>query len=196
MAAQQHAPESYTAFLTLALAGLRIGEALALTWDKLDFNGQTINIDRQLLGSIKGNGDDAKERLVDMADTLRDTLLSLNEARTRRSKVASFPQLGANPTAQDEQRVEKAFRRLMIRLCEKAGIPRHTPHALRHSYGSMLVSSGESLAYVRDQMGHASIQITVDTYGSWLPMGNRDAANRLASSYTGAEMVTRKRRTA
>ena len=33
--------------------------------------------------------------------------------------------------------------------------------------------------YVRDQMGHASIQITVDTYGHLVPGGNRAAVDRL-----------------
>jgi hypothetical protein len=41
-------------------------------------------------------------------------------------------------------------------------------------------TNGESLAYVKDQMGHHSIQITVDTYGHLIPGANRQAVNRLA----------------
>ena len=37
----------------------------------------------------------------------------------------------------------------------------------------------ESLAYVRDQLGHASIQTTADAYGHLVPGSNRNAANRL-----------------
>src|SRR5713101_53503 len=40
---------------------------------------------------------------------------------------------------------------------------------LRHTFGSLLIQDGASLAYVRDQMGHSSIQITVDTYGHLIP---------------------------
>jgi hypothetical protein len=36
-----------------------------------------------------------------------------------------------------------------------------------------------SPAYVQRQFGHASIQLTVDTYGKWLPMGNKSAVDRL-----------------
>jgi hypothetical protein len=39
----------------------------------------------------------------------------------------------------------------------------------RHTFGSLLIQDGASLAYVRDQMGHSSIQITVDTYGHLIP---------------------------
>jgi site-specific recombinase XerD len=35
------------------------------------------------------------------------------------------------------------------------------PHTLRHTYASLLIENGESLAYVRDQLGHHSIKLTV-----------------------------------
>jgi len=46
----------------------------------------------------------------------------------------------------------------------------------------LLLQRGESPAYVQRQLGHASIQLTVDTYGKWLPMGNKAAVNRLDDS--------------
>ena len=39
----------------------------------------------------------------------------------------------------------------------------------RHSFGSLLIQDGASLAYVKDQMVPSSIQITVDTYGHLSP---------------------------
>ena len=38
---------------------------------------------------------------------------------------------------------------------------------------------GESPAYVKDQLGHSSIKMTVDIYGHWIPGANRQAVNRL-----------------
>jgi integrase len=38
---------------------------------------------------------------------------------------------------------------------------------------------GESLAYVRDQMGHHSIKVTVDIYGHLVPGANKAAVDRL-----------------
>ena len=57
----------------------------------------------------------------------------------------------------------------------------------------MLLQQGESPAYVQRQLGHASIQLTVDTYGKWLPMGNKAAVNRLddeSGSKVGAKTAT------
>ncbi len=44
---------------------------------------------------------------------------------------------------------------------------------------------GESPAYVPRQLGHASIQLPVDTYGRWLPMGNTAAVDRLDDATPG-----------
>jgi hypothetical protein len=46
-------------------------------------------------------------------------------------------------------------------------------------YASLLIQNGESLAYVRDQLGHASIKLTVDTYGHLVPGANRQPVDRL-----------------
>jgi integrase len=52
-------------------------------------------------------------------------------------------------------------------------------HDLRHSYASILIRNRESLAYVRDQLGHHSIKVTVDIYGHLAPEGNKDAVDKL-----------------
>src|SRR5262249_53836170 len=43
----------------------------------------------------------------------------------------------------------------------------HTPHSLRHTYASLLLQNGESVKFVQEQLGHKSIQLTVDLYGRW-----------------------------
>jgi integrase len=44
---------------------------------------------------------------------------------------------------------------------------------------SLLIQAGESLAYVRDQLGHHSIKVTVDIYGHLAPEGNKQAVDKL-----------------
>ncbi len=52
---------------------------------------------------------------------------------------------------------------------------------LRHTFASLLIQDGQSLAYVKDQLGHSSIKLTVDVYGHLVPGANREAVNRLPS---------------
>jgi integrase len=61
----------------------------------------------------------------------------------------------------------------------KAGLRTIRIHDLRHTYASLLIGQGESLAYVKGQMGHHSIRVTVDTYGHLVPGGNKAAVDRL-----------------
>src|SRR5213078_929233 len=68
---------------------------------------------------------------------------------------------------------------MFYRVLGKAGLRRVRIHDLRHSFASRLIANGESLAYVRDQMGHSSIQVTVDIYGHLVPGSNKQAVDRL-----------------
>jgi len=52
-------------------------------------------------------------------------------------------------------------------------------HSIRHSFASLLLSNGQSPVYVKEQLGHSSIQITVDIYGHLIPSSNREAVNQL-----------------
>ena len=64
-------------------------------------------------------------------------------------------------------------------MLEKAELRQVPIKALRHTFASLLIEQGESIAYVRDQLGHHSIQVTVDYYGHLVPGGNRAAVDRL-----------------
>jgi integrase len=55
---------------------------------------------------------------------------------------------------------------------------RSTPPRATGSAGWTL-AQGESLAYVKEQLGHASIRLAVDLYGHLVPGGNRAAVDRL-----------------
>ena len=75
-------------------------------------------------------------------------------------------------TPLDHNNVVKTFKRVL----KAAELPLHfTPHGLRHTFASLLLSAQVSPAYVQRQLGHASIKLTVDTYGRWLPIGNKAA---------------------
>ena len=52
-------------------------------------------------------------------------------------------------------------------------------HNTRHTYASILLNNGESPVYVKEQLGHSSIQITVDIYGKWIQTKKEAGVNRL-----------------
>jgi len=77
-------------------------------------------------------------------------------------------------------------KRVFKKALEKAGLRAIRIHDLRHTYASLLIQGGESLAYVRDQLGHQSIKMTVDIYGHLAPEGNKEAVDKLDDPPTDA----------
>jgi len=83
------------------------------------------------------------------------------------------------------------LRKFFLSCLKKAGLRQVRFHDLRHTFASWLIGNGESLAYVKDQMGHHSIQIPVDTYGHLIPGANREAVNRLAEMVENPQPIIR-----
>ncbi len=61
-------------------------------------------------------------------------------------------------------------------LLAKAGLPYRKYHSTRHTYATWLLSDRAELRWVQQQMGHASIGQTADTYGHVQPDRHEEAA--------------------
>jgi integrase len=84
----------------------------------------------------------------------------------------------------DSQPMNAAFLRFKIwyRLLRRAEVRSIRIHDLRHTYASLLLLAGEPMLYVKEQLGHSTVQVTVDYYGHIRPGLNRGAVNRLAEA--------------
>ena len=69
--------------------------------------------------------------------------------------------------------------RAFYTLLRVSGLRKIRFHDLCHTFASLLLQQGEGPVYVKEQMGHSSIAITVDLYGHLIPGGNRQAVDRL-----------------
>src|SRR5262245_52657413 len=67
--------------------------------------------------------------------------------------------------------------------------PRFTPHGLRHTYAALHLQHGTDVYYVSRQLGHASIALTVSTYGAWLKPNRRPAVDALDRTMEAATEV-------
>ena len=64
-------------------------------------------------------------------------------------------------------------------LLAAAKLPYRKYHTTRHSYATWLLSDGADLRRVQQQLGHASISQTADTYGHVQPERHEAAAAKL-----------------
>ena len=84
------------------------------------------------------------------------------------------------------------YTRHFLPAMEKAGLRRFRIHDLRHSYASQLIQDGPSIVYVRDQLGHSSISVTVDLYGHLVPGANISWVDRLDRETSQLKMQLRR----
>jgi len=135
------------ALLTLLYgAGLRISEALSLRRGDAPF-GETLTI----------LGKRAKERVVPMLPVVREAVAhyaAIVPFATARDAPLFLSRRGKPMSAREAQA-------LMQRLRGRLGLPeRATPHALRHSFATHLLSNGGDLRAVQELLGHASLSST------------------------------------
>ena len=191
-ACREHYPEHYPVLLCALRTGMRLGELMGLAWGDVDFTANSINVQRAYSHNRFSTPKSRRFRIVDMSNQLRATLLDQRDTllsrfrgklpnvevpgqpRQRSFIQMCFPNRGGEPSCGDNFR-----QRVWCKLIEKADVPKIRIHDLRHTFASLLLANGESLHYVKEQMGHASIQTTVDVYGHLVPGSNRNAVNRL-----------------
>jgi integrase len=179
--ARKHYGKWYALFFTAFHTGMRQGELLGLQWGDIDWKSNFIEIRRSLWEGVPVTPKSGKSRRMDMSDGLATVLTAHRKAVAEEAIKAgrkmpewAFP--GPDGSPLDPGNVRRAFHSCL----QKAKIRRVRFHDTRHCFASWLIGNGESLAYVRDQLGHHSIGITVDTYGHLVPGANREAVNRLS----------------
>jgi len=178
--AEKYYNRTFPLLLCAMRTGMRQGELIALEWGDIDWNGNFIEVRRSTWRGITGTPKSGKTRRVDMNDRLK-AVLQQHQTRVKAEALKAGVAVPAQVFVTDELtpydgvNVRKRFEVVL----RKAKLRKIRFHDLRHSYASWLIANKESLAYVRDQLGHHSIQITVDLYGHLVPGENREAVNRL-----------------
>lgn len=161
-----------TLLLTAVLTGMRQGELFGLQWEDIDFARHQIHVRRSLWHGTLGTPKSRRSRrAIDMPPTLEQALQHL--LTTRRSDFVFCSERGTPLDADNFRHREfpTALRRAELR--------RIRFHDLRHTYTSLLIAHGAHPKYIQAQLGHASIQTTLDRYGHLMPQLHQAEARKL-----------------
>ena len=188
-AAEEVCPEYTPLFLLAVRAGLRRGELVALQWQDLEFGksdrdpNRFILVQHNYVRREHTNPKSKKARRVDMSRELRGVLMKLRGARLAALGLTDSYAIAADLVfkSQDGSVLDpdNLYHRYFVPVLKKSGIRKIRLHDLRHTFGSQLLQKGASVVYVKEQMGHSSIQVTVDTYGHLVPSANVGFVDRL-----------------
>ncbi|MCM1042634.1 MAG: site-specific integrase [Corallococcus sp.] len=134
-------------FLFCLYQGLRLGEALALTYSDIDFNKKTITVNK----SLDGFGNVTTPKTA----TSTRTLPLFNRAAKLLSK-----------TGQGNIFVfrRKTYQNTMLKICEKLNLQNVSVHTLRHTFATRCAEAGVAVKVVQKWLGHSTLEMTLNTY--------------------------------
>lgn len=179
----------YYALFVLALTtGLRQGELFGLKWEDIDFRSCSLNVQRTAY-EIKsevyvGEPKTAKgRRRVELPLIATEALTKHREAMLAEGHIGAWVFCDRNGNLiQRNNFIKRCLRPLLL----KAGLPQIRFHDLRHTAATLLLSQGTHPKVVQERLGHAQINITLDTYSHVLPTLQKDAADQLDVMFAGA----------
>lgn len=136
-------PRNRAILALLRYEGLRLSELCELDLDSMDLRA----------GVIRVHGKGNKTRVLPLLPDARRPLEVWLAVRGDSPGPLFSGQRG-------ERLGKTGVERLLTRLLTDAGLPKYTPHQLRHTFGTQAVRAGVSLKVLKDMMGHESLETT------------------------------------
>jgi integrase len=177
----------YALFYTALYTGMRRNELLGLRWSDIDIPLSLVYVNRSLL--LLKNGEitfrtpktSKGRRAIDLPPSLTLLLKEYREKQALDRAMLGIPitdndlvfsQYDGKPLLPDS--VTHAW----IKLVRRAGVKPIRLHDTRHTMASLMLKQGVHPKIVQERLGHASIQITLDTYSHVAPGLQKAAAER------------------
>lgn len=164
----------------MAMTGMRLGEVLMMNEENLDKANCQYFIKEAVRAGVVGTPKTG-ERLIDLdQETIEKLEVHIKMMRKRALAEGRLLVRYLFPGV-----THRMIQRAVETACRAARLRRRNPHDLRHTYATILLMDHISPAYVRKQLGHSSISITVDLYGHWIPgEGKKDLVKALRGRNT------------
>lgn len=155
-------------YMLLLETGMRIGEALVLTWKDIDFDNHSIHIEATLTMAKR------VQQMPKSQESVRD--IYINNSTVRRLKNWKLHQTATSKTININSNgflfpgahapygnYAQARERFMNHV-KKANLPNIGLHGFRHTHATLLLNNGAGYKEIQNRLGHATINTTMDTY--------------------------------
>ena len=174
---------------TTVFTGLRLGEVLGLTWDCIDFDNNTITVEKQhgrdrvtgeyVFTSIKND----QTRILTVAEEVMNVLRE--HKRNQRLMAKEAGKAWSNPknlvfTTETGRYIEnKMLYMYFKRVMKKIGMSDMRFHDLRHTYAVNSLKAGDDIKTLQENLGHATASFTLSTYAHATPNMKQECARRM-----------------
>ena len=191
----------FPAFFILISTGMRRGELLGLKWPDIDLDNRTIFIQRSWVKSRTKTAQFSEpktkksRRIVPLLDegvaVLRQhRLQQQHDCDERIAKGKAYSDQGLVFCRIDGAPYYPATLNFYLeKALQRAGLPKFRMHDLRHTFASLMVEQGTSIKVVQELLGHATVQMTLDTYTHVLPGTKAEAVEKLQDYFKADSKV-------
>ena len=192
--------KNYALFRLLAYSGLRKGELYSLRWSDIDFDKQLLSINKNL-GRIKGKPVEkgTKNKFsVRQIPLDTDTVSILKE--WKQQSIKEKGQLTVTPLIDSDYmftfvdrdgKIEPLYQdyinSVLKRIIRKHGLEKITPHGFRHTHATLMIEVEVDPVNAAKRLGHASSQMTLDTYSHSTIAGEEKAIKKFVDYLDSAK---------
>jgi site-specific recombinase XerD len=173
---------------TIAMTGMRRGEAIGLRWSDVDLEGGRLSVRRALIPInrevVVSEPKTAKGRRVVAVDPGTIEVLKSQAARQLNEQSewdegwveSGLVFTAENGAALDPESISRYWRQAV----KKTMVPTIRLHDLRHTHATLALQAGIHPKVVSERLGHATVSITLDTYSHAIPAMQEEAAALIA----------------
>jgi len=165
-----------TLVLLAVTTGLRRSELFALKWKDVDFQGKQICVTRSIVQNVIGVcKTESSQKPVPAHD---DLMKALREWRGQTPYKSSESWVFASPANQGRRPylAQQIMQRHILPIARKLGIAKRIGwHTFRHTYSTLLRSTGAELKIMQELLRHSTIRVTLDTYTQAVTTEKRNA---------------------
>ena len=186
LAREEEAPEVFAGVLLSARLGLRRGEALAVQWQDVDFDARRVSIRRAISQAPAGERVEGQKRatIVDAKPTktekvrhipIGEQMVGELRAIQKRQATVRLGQAYITATADGSPLKPEDYTSRFRALAKRHKLV-VTPHVLRHSWCSQMISLGYDAVTIASMSGH-SPDVLLKVYGHAFEKRRREAVD-------------------
>ena len=157
-------------FSLMYWSGMRVGEVQGLSLKDINFDTNTVNInkqyssDRKEITELKTKG---SRRVITIPDLCMDVV---------KDYITSYLEPPMYPFA---IKTARGLNEKLERYCAKAEIDRISVHVLRHSHASLLIKEGAAVNLISERLGHTTPSVTLRVYAHVYENQDSELAGKL-----------------
>jgi len=162
--------------------GLRTSELIALSWSDVDLSEGELHISKSMTTAASEPEDTktiAGRRVIKILPDANAALIA-QKAHTFLAHNEVFQHPIRLATWTGDKPIRESYWRPALK---KAKVRYRRPYQTRHTYASMLLSAGENIGWVADQMGHGDLNMVARIYGKWIPEADPEAGLKAAQIF-------------